>query len=73
MAKIIVREGENIEAAIRRFSRKVDEERILKDYRENQYFIKPSKVRREMKKAALRKQKLKDGKINAIIANYDRK
>jgi len=73
MAQVIVREGELIESAIRRFGRKVDDEKILKDYRDNQYFMKPSKVRREAKKAALRKQELKNRRTNQMINNSDRK
>ncbi len=73
MAQVIVREGESLESAIRRFGRKVDDEKILKDYRDKQYFMKPSKVRREAKKAALRKQELKNRRTNQMINNSDRK
>lgn len=73
MAQVIVREGESLESAIRRFGRKVDDEKILKDYRDKQYFMKPSKVRREAKKAALRKQELKNRRTNQMIDNSDRK
>lgn len=73
MAQVIVREGEPLESAIRRFGRKVDDEKILKDYRDKQYFMKPSKVRREAKKAALRKQELKNRRTNQMINNSDRK
>lgn len=73
MAQVIVREGESLESAIRRFGRKVDDEKILKDYRDKQYFMKPSKVRREAKKAALRKQELKNRRTNQMISNSDRK
>ena len=73
MAQVIVREGESLESAIRRFGRKVDDEKILKDYRDKQYFMKPSKVRRKAKKAALRKQELKNRRTNQMINNSDRK
>jgi len=73
MAQVIVREGESLESAIRRFGRKVDDEKILKDYRDKQYFMKPSKVRREAKKTALRKQELKNRRTNQMINNSDRK
>jgi small subunit ribosomal protein S21 len=60
MAHIILRENENIEAALRRFNKKVDEEKILKEYRERQYFKKPSTKKREANKAAKRKAEVKE-------------
>lgn len=73
MAQVIVREGESLESAIKRFGRKVDDEKILKDYRDKQYYVKPSKIRREAKKAALKKQELKNRRTNQMISNSDRK
>jgi len=70
MAHIILRENENLEAAVKRFSRKVDDEKILKEYRERQYFVKPSKKKREKIKAARRKQVIKQLKN---VKKFDRK
>ena len=70
MAHIILRENENLEAAVKRFSRKVDDEKILKEYRERQYFVKPSKKKREKIKAARRKQVVKQLKN---VKKFDRK
>ena len=70
MAHIILRENENLEAAVKRFSRKVDDEKILKEYRERQYFVKPSKKKREKIKAARRKQIVKQLKN---VKKFDRK
>jgi small subunit ribosomal protein S21 len=72
MAEITVRDGENLEKAIRRFNRKVDEEHILKEFRDRQYYVKPSKKRREKVKAARRKMAMKNVK-NANDKNFDRK
>lgn len=64
MAHVSVRENENIEAALRRFNKKVDEEKILKEYRERQYFQKPSTKKREKIKSAKRKAVVKELKQN---------
>jgi len=59
MAHVNVREGENLESAIRRFKKKVDNEGILKEFKDRQYYVKPSKKRRLKKKEALRKEYVK--------------
>lgn len=60
MAYVKVRDGEHLEAALKRFNRKVESERIIKDFKERQYFVKPSKKRRLKKKEAERKQHIKN-------------
>ncbi len=53
MLKIIIKEGENIERALKRYKRKHRNIKIMQNLRENQYFTKPSvKRRREIQKAA---------------------
>lgn len=59
MAYIKVGEKENIEKAIRRFKKKVEDEGILKEYKDRQYFKKPSVIKREKHKEAMRKIKIK--------------
>lgn len=54
---VVVGENENLESAIRRFKKVVDEEGIIKTYREKQYFMKPSMKRRLKEKEARRKEK----------------
>jgi small subunit ribosomal protein S21 len=63
MAYVVVRENENLERAIKRFKKKVDDEGILKEYRDRQYFKKPSVVKREKKKDAIRKAQLSIAKM----------
>lgn len=53
---VVVGENENLESAIRRFKKIVDEEGIIKKYREKQYFMKPSMKRRLKKKESKRKE-----------------
>jgi len=53
MLKIIIKEGENIERALKRYKRKHRNIKVMQNLRENQFFTKPSvKRRREIQKAA---------------------
>lgn len=54
---VVVGENESLESAIKRFKKIVDDERIIKDYKEKQYYIKPCQKRRLKKKEAARKSK----------------
>lgn len=52
MIVIPVKEGENIERALKRFKRKFEKTGVIKELRSRQAFIKPSVSRRaEIKKA----------------------
>ena len=42
--------------ALRKFKRKVSESGVIQDYRDKQYYEKPSDKRRKAKKAAIRRQ-----------------
>lgn len=53
MLKIIVKDGESIERALKRYKRKHRNVKIMNNLRENQYFTKPSvRRRREIQKAS---------------------
>lgn len=53
MLKIIVKEGENIERALKRYKRKHRNIKVMQNLRDKQFFTKPSvKRRREIQKAA---------------------
>ena len=53
MLRIEIKEGENIERAIKRYKRKHRNVKVMQNLRENQYFTKPSvKRRREIQKAS---------------------
>ncbi len=47
MLIIPVKQGENIERALKRYKQKYRKTQQLKNLRENQHFTKPSQVRRE--------------------------
>lgn len=52
MLRIEIKEGENIERALKRYKRKHRNVKVMQNLRENQFFTKPSvKRRREVQKA----------------------
>lgn len=60
MIRIPVKEGENIERALRRFKRKFERTGVVKEIRKRQAFIKPSVERRKRKQHAVYVQQLQD-------------
>ncbi len=52
---IKVRDKESIDRALRRFKRTVNRARVLRTYRENMSYTKPSAVKREERKEAAKK------------------
>ncbi len=52
MLRIEIKDGENIERALKRYKRKHRNVKVMQNLRENQFFTKPSvKRRREVQKA----------------------
>lgn len=58
MIVIPMKEGENIERALKRFKRKFEKTGVIRELRQRQAYIKPSVVKREQKKKAVYVQKL---------------
>jgi small subunit ribosomal protein S21 len=58
MIIVPVKEGENIERALKKFKRKFEKTGIVKELRVRQEFTKPSVIRREEIKHAVYVQKL---------------
>ena len=58
MIVVPVKEGENIEKALKKFKRKFEKTGIVKELRSRQQFDKPSVVNRLMKERAVYVQKL---------------
>ncbi|NPA40203.1 MAG: 30S ribosomal protein S21 [Thermodesulfobacteria bacterium] len=58
MAGIIVREGESLEQALKRFKRLVEKTKILSEIKKREFYEKPG-VRRRKKRQAARKKLLK--------------
>lgn len=53
MIIIPVKEGENIERALKRFKRKFEKTGVIKELRDRQKFTKPSVINREQRKKAI--------------------
>jgi small subunit ribosomal protein S21 len=58
LADVIVRENENLETALRRFTKRVQQEGILSEARRRGHFEKPS-VKRKRKAAAKRRKSMR--------------
>ncbi len=58
MIVIPIKEGENIERALKKFKRKFEKTGIIKELRERQAYLKPSERKRSVKKKAIYIQKL---------------
>jgi len=50
-------EGESFESLLKRFNKKVQQERVLSEYRKHEYFEPPSVKRKKKEAAKLRKSK----------------
>lgn len=61
MIIIPIKEGENIDKALKKFKRKFEKTGVIKELRERQAFKKPSVRFREVKIKAAYKQKLQEG------------
>ncbi|MFP4025623.1 MAG: 30S ribosomal protein S21 [Thiohalospira sp.] len=58
MIVVPLKEGENIERALKKFKRKFEKTGVVKELRERQAFTKPSVQKREQKKKAIYIQKM---------------
>lgn len=59
MIIVPVKEGENIERALKKFKKKFERTRILKELRARQHFTKPSVVKRDVKIRAIFRERIK--------------
>ena len=64
MAEIILRDDESLESGLRRFKRAREREGIVRTYKRNQFFTKPSDEKREAKKKAIRKLKKRQARAS---------
>lgn len=57
MPKIIVKENETLDNALKRFKRDCDRAGVLKKVREKEHYEKPSEKKKRLKEMARKKQK----------------
>ena len=60
MIIVQVREGENIEKALKKFKRKYEKTGVSKELRRRQAYVKPSVERRQKKQRAIYVQRLRE-------------
>tara|TARA_R110002049_G_scaffold245596_1_gene419684 strand:- start:160 stop:351 length:192 start_codon:yes stop_codon:yes gene_type:complete len=63
MIIVPVKEGENIERALKKFKKKFDKTGVIKELRERQQFDKPSVINRQQKLKAIYKQHLQQEEV----------
>ncbi|MBQ2184412.1 MAG: 30S ribosomal protein S21 [Lachnospiraceae bacterium] len=56
MAKVLVRDNENLESALRRFKRACQNDNIIAEYRKHEFYKKPSVKKKEKSEAARHKK-----------------
>ncbi|HDQ00752.1 MAG TPA: 30S ribosomal protein S21 [bacterium] len=56
MITVLVEENESIDRAIFRFKKKVQQAGVIRDYRKNSYFLKPSQKKRIKHDKAVRRR-----------------
>lgn len=66
MAKVVINEGESVESAVKRFRRQCENEGILQDIKEKQFYKKPSlerKMKREKAEKRLKRKIKKERRL----------
>ena len=64
MIIVPVKEGENIERALKKLKRKFEKTGVLKELRTRQKFTKPSVIRREQRLKAIYVQQLRNAQMD---------
>ena len=57
MTQVVVKDGEPVEKALRRFKKKVEAAGILKDVRRREFYLKPSVRKKEKQRAAEKRRR----------------
>jgi len=57
VTQVMVRDGEPVEKALRRFKKKVEAAGILKDVRRREFYLKPSIRKKEKQRAAEKRRR----------------
>lgn len=64
LTRVIVKESETFEAALKRFNKQVQTDRVLSEIRRRRFFEKPSVIRKRKKAAKVRKSRRQSLKAN---------
>jgi len=63
VAKVVVKEGEPFEKALRRFKKKVEAAGILKEVRRREHYLKPSIQKKEKELAAVKRRRCSASRV----------
>ena len=69
MPTVKVRQGEDIQKAIRRFKRKVENEGIMKELKRRRYYLKPSEAKKAKRKAAEKRRRKTETRYRKLKNN----
>ncbi len=61
MIKVSIKENESIDKALKRFKKKLEKTGTIKQFRANQFFVKPSVQHRNMVGKAIYRESFNDG------------
>ena len=64
MLIVPVKDGENIDRALKRYKRKFDRTRVMRHLRDNKHYTKPSVLNRAQRQKAIYIQKLREKEEN---------
>jgi small subunit ribosomal protein S21 len=64
LTRVIVKESETFETALKRFNKQVQADRVLSEIRRRRFFEKPSVIRKRKKAAKVRKSRRQSLKIS---------
>ncbi|HUV88928.1 MAG TPA: 30S ribosomal protein S21 [Anaerolineae bacterium] len=62
MTRVVIEDGESFDSLLRRFTRKVQADRLMSETRRRRFFEKPSVIRKRKKAAKLRKSRRQTAK-----------
>lgn len=68
--RVVLKENENINQALKRFKRKVEDSGVLDDLREKEFYEKPTTKRKRKKSAAVNRYKKKIEKEQLPVKLY---
>lgn len=72
MATVIVRDGESLESALRRFKKACEREGIMQELKKREYYRKPSEIRNEKNREIKRKIARMRGKPDDLDQKFDK-
>jgi len=69
VANVVARENESFESLLKRFNKKVQQDRIRAEVRKHEYYEKPS-IKRKRKKAAKKRKATRGPRTPRVLRRY---